>query len=258
MDKQEARLLLQSYRPDGQDASDPAFAEALALASQDAELGRWLESECALDKVIGQRLREFPVPPDLRGAVVTGQRSQRRISKPAHAWWRSPSLAWAAAIVLVFVAAYFVRDGSDSSVALAAYRESMTANLRSGFVFDQRDERPEKLTDWLAEHGGVSGFQVPAGLRDASSLGCKLFEFNGMKSALICFSLSDQQVVHLFVVEGTRFRPQDFEAAACALRCNDYDTFAWREQDRVFLLAGGVGPERLRELAGISLESSEN
>jgi hypothetical protein len=258
MDKQEAKLLLQSYRPDGQDASDPAFAEALALASQDAELGRWLEGECALDKIIGQHLREFPVPPDLRGAVVTGQRSQHRISQPAHAWWRSPSLAWAAAIVLVFVAAYFVRDGSDSSVALAAYRESMTANLRSGFVFDQRDERPEKLKDWLAEHGGMPDFQVPAGLRQAASLGCKLIEFNGMKSALICFSLSDQQVVHLFVVDGTRFRPQDFEAAACALRCNDYDTFAWREQDRVFLLAGGVGLDRLRELAGISPELSGN
>lgn len=258
MDKQEARLLLQSYRPDGQDASDPAFAEALALAGQDAELGRWLAGECELDKAIGQKLRACPVPPDLRQAVIAGQRSQRRISQPAFVWWRSPSLAWAAAIVLVFVAAYFVRHGSDSSVALAAYREAMTANLRSGFVFDQRDERPEKLTDWLAEHGGLANLSVPAGLRDTASLGCKLFEFDGLKSALICFSLSDQQVVHLFVVDGTRFRPQDFEAAACALRCNDYDTFAWREQGRVFLLAGGVGPERLRELAGESSELGEN
>ncbi len=258
MDKQEAKLLLHSYRPDGRDASDPAFAEALALAGQDAELGRWLEGECELDKVIGQRLREFPVPPDLRQAVIAGQRSQRRISKPAFVWWRSPSLAWAAAIVLVFVAAYFVRDDSDSSVALAAYRESMTANLRSGFVFDQHHERPEKLTEWLAEHGGMANLSVPASLRATSALGCKLFEFEGMKSALICFSLADQQVVHLFVVDGGRFRPQDFEAAAAALRCNDYDTFAWREQDRVFLLAGGVGLERLREIAGASLDPGAN
>lgn len=258
MDKQEAKLLLQSYRPDGRDASDPAFAEALALAGQDAELGRWLEGECELDKIIGQRLREFPVPSDLRQAVIAGQRSQRRISKPAFVWWRSPSLAWAAAIVLVFVAAYFVRDDSDSSVALAAYRESMTANLRSGFVFDQHHERPEKLTEWLAEHGGMANFTVPPSLRTISSLGCKLFEFEGLKSALICFALADQQVVHLFVVDGGRFRPQDFEAAASALRCNDYDTFAWREQDRVFLLAGGVGLERLREIAGASLDPSAN
>jgi hypothetical protein len=35
-------LILGSYRPDGADASDPDFAEALHLAAADRELGEWL------------------------------------------------------------------------------------------------------------------------------------------------------------------------------------------------------------------------
>ena len=49
MDKEQAKFILQSFRPDGADAQDPDFAEALALAAQDRELGDWLASERAQD-----------------------------------------------------------------------------------------------------------------------------------------------------------------------------------------------------------------
>ena len=39
MNRDEAKLILQSYRPGGQDAGDPYFAAALALAKQDAGIG---------------------------------------------------------------------------------------------------------------------------------------------------------------------------------------------------------------------------
>ena len=42
MTNQEAKFTLSAYRANGQDAGDPAFAEALAQAKQDPALGAWL------------------------------------------------------------------------------------------------------------------------------------------------------------------------------------------------------------------------
>ena len=49
MDKEQAKFILQSFRPDGADAADTDFAEALQLAVEDRELGEWLADERATD-----------------------------------------------------------------------------------------------------------------------------------------------------------------------------------------------------------------
>ena len=50
MDKEHAKFLLQSYRPDGADAQDSDFAEALQLAAEDRDLGEWLANEHSMKK----------------------------------------------------------------------------------------------------------------------------------------------------------------------------------------------------------------
>lgn len=247
MDKQEARLLLQSYRPGGQDAQDPAFAEALALARQDPELRAWFAAESKLDQAISKRVRESAVPEDLRPSILAGQRSQRQLVRATLAWWKSPVLAWAAAIALLFVAAVFFHGGSNAHVALALYRNAMTANLQSGFAFDVQDSQPAHIQEWLAEHMNLKELQLPETLN--KTIGCKVFEFDKLKPALICFTLPDQKMVHLFVVDGARFDGKDFKPKACASRCNDYYTMAWRDAKWVYLLAGNVDPVRLNEIA---------
>ncbi|MBI1177072.1 hypothetical protein GC207_06485 [bacterium] len=248
MDKQEAKLLLQSYRPDGRDSADPAFAEALEFAQKDRELSAWFEQERSLDVVISRRLQKSSVPEDLRPSILAGQRSQRRMVRRPVTWWKSPALAWAAGIVLLFVAAYFFRSGSGSHVALAMYRNAMTANLQSSFTFDLQDTQPDHIKQWLDHNLALTGLQFPPELD--KTIGCKVFNFGDMKPALICFSLPDQKMVHLFVVDGSRFEAKDFDSSRCTSKCNDYNTLAWRDSKRVFLLAGNVDPVRLNEIAG--------
>lgn len=247
MDKQEAKLLLQSYRPGGQDAQDPAFAEALALARRDPELLAWFAAESELDLAISKRVRESAVPEDLRPTILAGQRSQRQVARASFDWWKSPALAWAATIALLFVAAIFFHSGANAHVALALYRNAMTANLQSGFSFDVQDSQPAHIQEWLAEHVSLKDLQLPETLN--KTIGCKVFEFDNLKPALICFTLSDQKMVHLFVVDGARFENKDFKPKSCASRCNDYYTMAWRDAKWVYLLAGNVDPVRLNELA---------
>lgn len=70
MDKEQAKFVLQSFRPDGADAQAPEFAEALALAVADRELGDWLAEERATDAAFAALLSEVEIPDDLRESIV--------------------------------------------------------------------------------------------------------------------------------------------------------------------------------------------
>lgn len=70
MDKQKAKFILQSFRPDGADAVDADFAEALLLAAEDRELGDWLARERAADAVFTDALSEVEIPSGLKEQIL--------------------------------------------------------------------------------------------------------------------------------------------------------------------------------------------
>ncbi len=70
MDKEQARFILRSFRPDGADAGDPEFAEALKLALENRELGEWLASERAFDAAFADALASVNLPENLREDIL--------------------------------------------------------------------------------------------------------------------------------------------------------------------------------------------
>ncbi|MFD0892975.1 hypothetical protein KBB96_16265 [Luteolibacter ambystomatis] len=72
MDKEHARFVLRSFRPEGADAGDPDFAGALRLAAEDRELGEWLAGERARDAAFSDALGRVPIPADLREDILAG------------------------------------------------------------------------------------------------------------------------------------------------------------------------------------------
>ncbi len=70
MDKERARFVLRSFRPDGADAEDVDFAEALQLATKDRELGEWLMRERAFDAEFAEALARVDLPEGLRESVL--------------------------------------------------------------------------------------------------------------------------------------------------------------------------------------------
>jgi hypothetical protein len=77
MDKEQARLILRSFRPDGADAADPDFAEALHLAAADRELGEWLARERAQDAEFSHALARVKIPENLREEILFGLAAER-------------------------------------------------------------------------------------------------------------------------------------------------------------------------------------
>lgn len=77
MDKEQARFVLRSFRPDGADAGDPDFAEALMLAMENRELGEWLAHERAFDAAFAKALGSVDLPENLREDILAGLAVER-------------------------------------------------------------------------------------------------------------------------------------------------------------------------------------
>lgn len=77
MDKERARFILSCFRPDGADAGDADFADALRLAAGDRELGEWLARERARDAAFASALREVEIPAEMRDAILACLANQR-------------------------------------------------------------------------------------------------------------------------------------------------------------------------------------
>jgi hypothetical protein len=77
MDKEQARFILRSFRPDGADAEDPDFAEALRVATENRELGEWLASERAFDAEFARALGTVDLPENLREDIIACLAAER-------------------------------------------------------------------------------------------------------------------------------------------------------------------------------------
>lgn len=77
MDKEQARFILRSFRPDGADAGDPDFAEALKLAMENRELGEWLSGERAFDSAFANALVTVDLPELLREDIMACLATER-------------------------------------------------------------------------------------------------------------------------------------------------------------------------------------
>ena len=62
MDNEQAKLILQAYRPGGEDAEDPFFSEALDRARLDPELAKWFAEQRAFDEAMRKAL-QTRIPP---------------------------------------------------------------------------------------------------------------------------------------------------------------------------------------------------
>jgi hypothetical protein len=75
MTNERAKFLLSVYRPNGADAEDPAFKEALAQVRLDPTLGSWFREQRAFDELIIAKLRSIEVPANLPTAILAGFRA---------------------------------------------------------------------------------------------------------------------------------------------------------------------------------------
>ena len=89
-----AKFVLNAYRPNGADAQDPVFRDALEQAARDPELAAWFKEQRTFDSLIAGKLAEFEPPASLYQRSSPESRIDRRyvvstsgLSSPWRRFW---------------------------------------------------------------------------------------------------------------------------------------------------------------------------
>jgi anti-sigma factor RsiW len=248
MNREEAKLILQSYRPGGQDAGDPQFAEALALAKQDAGLAAWFAQQQKFDAQVSREIKSLPMPFDLRAKILARENLPRQkiVELPAPAWWRglfsfnSPaSWVMAAAILILCCLAVFLKQ-TEGSAVFADYSAQMVSaamNDTNHVAVENKDMK--QIVNWLAEHHGENKFVLPVALNgDSGLMGCRVLDWHGQKVSMLCYGLSGMGHVDLFVAKANVFSDAPPEDKPQFASSGGMPTASWSHEGEVYLMVG--------------------
>ena len=242
---EEAKFILQAYRPDGQDASLPEFREALQLVDQNLELKTWFEQERAIDHVLAEKLSAERPPEDLLSSILVSN----KVVQPAPTAWTGSLIKWAVAVFLVGAILFTAIQNNRSADDLAYFRSEIMAHLNViGHSFDHESNRFSDLKAWL-DTNGVAPLQTEPirRLTDLPTYGCKVMDWNGQKVTLICFRLADFRSVHLFVFHDMKMAHPEQHLEPSWQESDGWTTVGWTQNSDLFMLAGKIPKQDLRQ-----------
>lgn len=245
MNNQEAKFLLRAYRPDGRDARDPAFAEALAQAERDPALRAWLEREQAFDATVTAKISTIHPPAGLREAILAGVRA----SQPRRRWWANPALLAAAAAVTLLLAVTvqirFSRTSTPSARDLAAFAIDDLANAH-----DEHVGHPPALAGIQAQLTGTA-LPMPGhldlSLGELKQKSCRTVSVAGRDVLEVCFE-RDGSWFHLYAARIEDFAPGAVDAKFLVTTKGQFAATAWKDSRHIYALVTSSGSDALKRL----------
>jgi len=232
MNSEEAKTILEVYRPGGQDAANPLFAAALEQANKDPELARWLAHQRSFDAAFVSAVKAIPVPRGLKASLLT----ESRMPPPAlwHGW--PVRLAAAAAIVsLVALSVFWLKRASTDFNAYRA--EIVEASWDNSPHLEHRTATLKEAQQWLAQQQGHGDLGLPTGLGEFQAYGCRVLEWNGQKVSFVCF-LDGMKHLHLFVIDSQAVRNRPSPSLPDFENCAGWKTISWSQGGKLYVLTG--------------------
>ena len=240
MNTTEAKFILQACHPDGQDATDSRFAEALEQAKHDPALADWLAREQSFDTAIAAKLRRVQPPAGLRAAILAGA----RMSRP-QPWWRQPRvLALAASVVLILGLAVAwpnrapVTEGGQ--LALDAMAE-MSSPAHHPVVMGGQGA----LHTLLASTSTRLADGLPLSFAELKADGCRSLRIAGHEVLEVCFERGGNEF-HLYVARGGDFPAKDAAGSPMFMEQGRLASVSWRDRNHAYVLVTDSGAENLR------------
>jgi len=246
MDNREVKFILSAYRPGGQDANDPRFAEALEQTRRDPMLERWFQDSIAFDTAVTENLHAVAAPPDLRENILAGVKMSR---PPLH--WSHPFIKWAVAAAMILSATLGRLIWYEARPAHLAGWQGEALRTISSLVagqskFDAQSHSGADLIAWLKTNRGPVVERLPKNLETLESLGCKTFSWDGTPISVICFMRPDGGLIHVVTTVSTPATYRSAKAEPTFVRQGEWATATWREGDRIYMLALEGSGEQLR------------
>ncbi len=256
MTNEEAKFLLEGYRPNGADAGNLALAEALARAQRDPELRLWFERQQAFDGGIAAKLRELAPPAGLRESILAGTKlgeSGARDGRTSRAWWRrggviGGAVAMAAALV-VMLNVFWVQPGRPIALlpGVDALLKTARADL-SGAHPPGRNHTGDLgvFGEWLQNSGTrLSAQTLPVSLSTLRRDGCRSIDIAGHEVFEICFR-RETGWYHVYISPRAGFDPASLQAEPMIHEQGKFVAASWADAEFVVVVAGSTGIDALR------------
>jgi hypothetical protein len=247
MDNREAKFILNAYRPGGQDANDPRFADALRQVRRDPILQRWFDESVAFDAAMTEKLCAIKVPPDLRESILAGVKVSRAPT------WKNRLRKWAIAAAVVLSASlgvliwhHYTRPAPVAGWRLQALDAILSSIARNESHFDAISRNPADLVKWLRANYAPAGEKLPGSLDKLPSIGCKTFLWRGKPVSLICFTLPEGRAIHLVITNVSAESGRPIEHEAKLSQQGRWATATWCEGDKIYMLAMEGSRNQLR------------
>jgi len=237
MNNDHAKIVLSVYRPHGQDADDPFFADALKQAKMDPSLSAWLKSEQSFDAEFATALRAVPAPANAKNMIkaTMGASAGRR-----RRWW---PLAVAACMAILLATSLLLKNrptglplpenATIAQLATNLAEHHASIGLMSGDF--------SRVRQWISERGGPLPDDLPPGLAKMMVLGCETWNTTRGKVSLVCFVAESKQMVHLYIFEKAADHPglPDFAHPRLAKEGN-WSLALWQNNGRAYVLGSPV------------------
>ncbi len=232
MKSEEAKRLLEVFRPGGADMDDPRFVEALVQTERDPVLGRWFDEQRRFDNQFVEALKTISVPSDLQDAIL----ASRKVVRPG--LWQDWRMRAAVAAGVVFLAVVGGVLATSKTAQFADFRAELIEQAWDGNThLDMESSDVRQIRSWLVSKQVPAEFALPDGLRDMRLLGCRIVEADGLRVPMLCLADGPKHM-HLFVLEGSQLAQlpstdkPDFE------KCGVWKTASWQQGDKTYVLTG--------------------
>ncbi len=253
MNRDEAKIILQLYRPDTADADNPQISEALVLAKSDAELARWLEEHCARQNALREKFRQIAAPAGLMEQIISEQAAQKKIAARRKDKVVA-SVAVAAIIVsLLFSAQFWLAHFHRNDVSLSHFQNQMAYTATSGYGMEFTTNDLSQIRAYLAQNGAPSDYVLPAPLEKITAAGCAVENWYGKKVSLICFHTgkplppNQQSDLWLFVVDRKAVKHAPAAGPLQFAPAGPLFTAVWTQDGKLYLLGIAGDEQALRK-----------
>ena len=244
MDRKEAQLILSALRPQSPEASEPAFAEALAKAEADPKLKAWWQAQQEFDQKITAKLAEVPIPADLRESILARRKITRFEPRVRYSTW----LAAAAVIAFLCVAGTFWHVAKYGPVDRSDYADAVVSVLGdNGPDLAMTSTDHGQIIDWLKAHNAPVG-DMPPKFHAIPSVGCQRYEIHGHVVSLVCFALANGRIAHFFVVDKSALNDPPEETGAEFGNVKGWNVAAWSDSHMTYMVATQADLETLKQL----------
>lgn len=242
----EARQVLLLYRPGTRDAQDPEMLEAMDLARQDPELGKWFEQHRAFQSAMRDRLRQIDVPEHLKARLL----ASRKIIRPP-VFWQRPVWMAAAAIFMLLLGLALLLSRPSVPDLFANYRETMVSAARRVYGMDLETNDLSQLRQFDSQKGAPADYELSQGLAGLQLKGGGLLRWRGNPISMVCFDRGTNQMLFLFVMKRSALKdPPPNASNAEQEKVEGLMTASWSRGDNAYLLAGADEPGFAQKYVG--------